>query len=110
MDVQMPEMDGFECTALIRERERTTGSRLPIIAMTAHAMKGDEERCLAKGMDGYLSKPIQPEQLFDIVEQQFSDPRVALSRSAAVPGGATDYHHRRAEMSAAIERSQRPDG
>jgi CheY-like chemotaxis protein len=81
MDVQMPEMDGFECTALIRERERTTGSHLPIIAMTAHAMKGDEGRCLAKGMDGYLSKPIQPEELFDLIEQQFNGPRVAVLSS-----------------------------
>jgi signal transduction histidine kinase/CheY-like chemotaxis protein len=69
MDVQMPEMNGFECTALIREREEVTGARLPIIAMTAHAMKGDEMRCLAAGMDAYLSKPIQPDELFDLVER-----------------------------------------
>ena len=91
MDVQMPEMDGFECTALIRERERTTGSHLPIVAMTAHAMKGDEGRCLAKGMDGYLSKPIQPEELFDVVEQQFSAPRVAVFSSAGPAGGVADH-------------------
>jgi two-component system, sensor histidine kinase and response regulator len=70
MDVQMPEMDGFECTAIIREREEKTGARLPIIAMTAHAMKGDEERCLAAGMDAYLSKPIQPDDFFDVIERQ----------------------------------------
>ena len=69
MDVQMPEMDGFECTAIIREREQVTGLHLPIIAMTAHAMKGDEARCLAAGMDGYLSKPIQPDELFEVVER-----------------------------------------
>jgi two-component system sensor histidine kinase/response regulator len=69
MDVQMPEMGGFECTAIIRAREKVTRFHLPIIAMTAHAMKGDEERCLAAGMDDYLSKPIQPDDLFEVVER-----------------------------------------
>jgi two-component system, sensor histidine kinase and response regulator len=72
MDVQMPEMDGFECTAMIRERELGTGVHLPIIAMTAHAMKGDEARCLAAGMDGYLSKPIEPQEFFDVLERHFN--------------------------------------
>jgi two-component system, sensor histidine kinase and response regulator len=74
MDVQMPEMDGFEATASIREKERTTGTRLPVIAMTAHAMKGDEERCLMAGMDGYISKPISPQKLFETLEKYLSVP------------------------------------
>ena len=68
----MPEMDGFECTALIRAGEKLTGSRLRIIAMTAHAMKGDEARCLAAGMDDYLSKPIRPDELFELIESESS--------------------------------------
>jgi signal transduction histidine kinase/DNA-binding response OmpR family regulator len=68
MDVQMPEMDGFEATAAIREHEAKTGAHVPIIAMTAHAMKGDEERCLQAGMDAYVAKPIQRRQLFLAIE------------------------------------------
>jgi PAS domain S-box-containing protein len=68
MDVQMPEMDGFEATQLIREKEKTSGAHLTIIALTAHAMKGDEERCLACGMDGYVTKPIKVEELFSVME------------------------------------------
>ncbi len=69
MDVQMPEMDGFEATQAIREAERTSGNHLPIIALTAHAMKDDEERCLAVGMDGYISKPIRTADLFATLER-----------------------------------------
>ena len=63
MDVQMPEMDGLESTAVIREQERQRGGHLPIIALTAHAMKGDQERCLITGMDDYISKPINAQTL-----------------------------------------------
>jgi CheY-like chemotaxis protein len=68
MDVQMPEMGGIEATQLIREKEKLTGEHLPILAMTAHAMQGDRERCIASGMDGYLAKPIDPKSFLQTVE------------------------------------------
>ena len=68
MHVQMPEMDGLEATAAIRAREKTTGKHIPIIAMTAHAMKGDREMCMTAGMDGYLSKPILAESLYEALD------------------------------------------
>ena len=70
MDIQMPEMGGFEATAQIRARERKTGGRIPIIAFTAHALDGDRERCLELGMDDYITKPVQPTLLFDAIERQ----------------------------------------
>jgi len=70
MDLQMPVMGGLDATAAIRLRERATGQHVRIVAMTAHAMNSDRERCLAAGMDGYLSKPIDPPMLFAVVEQE----------------------------------------
>jgi PAS domain S-box-containing protein len=69
MDVEMPEMGGFEATAAIRAREQGTRRRLPILAMTAHALKGDRERCLAAGMDGYVAKPIQAQELWRVIQE-----------------------------------------
>jgi CheY-like chemotaxis protein len=68
-DMQMPEMDGFQTAAAIRAREKITGGRLPIVAMTALAMKGDRERCLSAGMDGYVSKPMKAGDLFSTIEK-----------------------------------------
>jgi len=73
-DVQMPEMDGLEVAAAIRQLEKGTGTHLPLVAITAHAMKGDRERCLAAGMDGYISKPIRAEELFEAIENRGLSP------------------------------------
>ncbi|HEX9867598.1 MAG TPA: response regulator, partial [Candidatus Tectomicrobia bacterium] len=70
MDVQMPEIDGFEATAAIRAREHEGGGHLPIIAMTAHVMKGDQERCLAAGMDDYVAKPVKAADLYAAIDRQ----------------------------------------
>ncbi len=73
MDVQMPVLDGLEATRCIRRNPRW--SRLPIVAMTAHAMNGDRERCLAAGMDAYVSKPVQPAHLIATIEKHLAGPR-----------------------------------
>jgi len=82
MDVQMPEMDGFEATAAIRQSESSSDRHLPVIAMTAHALKSDEEHCLAVGMDAYISKPIRTTELFSVIER-------VLANHTASAGDAT---------------------
>ena len=77
MDVQMPEMDGFEATAAIRAAERITGRHIRIFAMTAHAMSGDAQRCLEQGMDAYISKPLRAEGLCSMVEGSDAAERTA---------------------------------
>jgi CheY-like chemotaxis protein len=89
MDIQMPEMDGFETTTVIRKGEQSTGKHLPIIAMTAHAMEGDRARCLAAGMDAYIAKPIDTRELLDAIEN--------LRQSPANAEGATTGKHREQE-------------
>jgi CheY-like chemotaxis protein len=81
MDMQMPEMDGFEATAAIVARRKQGGPRVPIIALTAHALKGDRERCLAAGMDGYLSKPIVLKELDQVLSQIRPAPACATART-----------------------------
>ena len=84
MDVQMPEMGGLEATQMIREREREQGGHVRIVALTAHAMTGDRERCLASGMDGYLTKPIDRERLVAVVEENSAEePRVRATEAPA---------------------------
>jgi two-component system, sensor histidine kinase and response regulator len=74
MDLQMPVLGGLEATVLIREREKQTGGHVPIIAMTAHALKGDRERCLEAGMDDYVAKPVRGVDLFEAISRQTTHP------------------------------------
>ena len=90
MDVQMPELDGFGATAAIRESERTAGGHIPIVAMTAHALEGDEARCLAAGMDAYISKPIRTSEMFATIE------RLLGRNEEGVAPGAVEHQEQRA--------------
>jgi PAS domain S-box-containing protein len=115
MDVQMPEMDGFAATKAIREREvlARTGpdhqtaatSHIPIVAMTAHAMKGDRERCLAAGMDSYISKPLRPQQLYEIIEGVIA-PGIETKNQAVVEAEAVEPVFDRDAVLARVEGDQ----
>ncbi|MHB0968356.1 MAG: hybrid sensor histidine kinase/response regulator [Thermoanaerobaculia bacterium] len=85
MDVQMPEVDGLQAATIIRAREKEGGGHVPIIAITAHAMKADRERCLAAGMDAYLAKPIDPAQLFEIFDRLVYGERVTTGGAPLTP-------------------------
>jgi len=97
MDIQMPEMDGWEATRAIRESERETGGHQPIVAMTAHAMKGDRERCLEAGMDDYVSKPIDMPELLRVLQ-------AVAPRSPAEAEAAERARRTSADRAAALER------
>ncbi len=94
MDVQMPDINGFEATAAIRAREASTGAHLPIVALTAHAMKGDREQCLRAGMDGYVSKPLDVHRLQQVMENVLSRRKVSVLPATPVPFDPTPLRER----------------
>ena len=115
MDVQMPDMDGFETTAAIREHEKLSGGHMPIIAVTAYAMKGDRERCLSAGMDGYLAKPVQLDELRQLLRRYEGGPCVEagppslhdqLSWASRPPDGIEVCHPERSGGSAVPVRGE----
>ena len=101
MDIQMPEMNGWDATRAIREKEKASGVHIPVVAMTAHAMKGDEERCLAAGMDYYLTKPVQTRNLLAILDEIRSR-KVSADRAADSPSKSSSANA--VDLATALER------
>ncbi len=103
MDIQLPEMDGYETTRRIRAHQKKTGKRVPIVAMTANAMKGDREKCLDAGMDDYVSKPVQPPKLFQVIEAAcglgIENPAKVNEKSTDTSSSDTDVLDRDAGLS-----------
>ena len=105
MDVQMPEMDGFAATAAVRAFESEQGGHTPIIAMTAHAMKGDRERCLQAGMDAYVAKPVVPAELYAAVEADYENASVYSASPSATGGDMLQATDAGQSASAAVQNS-----
>ncbi len=106
-DIQMPDMDGYQLTATVRQLEKTSGRRLPVIAMTAHAMKGTREKCLAAGMDDYISKPIADEELLRVLGQTSASVPASIVESLPIAQQDTlgsDVKHVVFDEAAALER------
>ncbi len=109
MDVQMPEMDGLEATRIIRSQEQLRGNHMPIIAMTAHAMKGDREECLQAGMDGYVAKPIRVQELFRVIQQVLTACRAAACETTSLPITAEATEPPRGELPPTDAAGRQPD-